>query len=618
MTAGEANEQAFQHLSRQDMKSAFYLFQKASDLEPHSIEYANNAGTAALRADLLTEARKYLERALAIDPQANLPRTNLKDLERRESLGGVAAAHKRLSMEQLEGLPRPEDWFVGRHAPQGKTVAQGVSLPTWGETRAPLLSEVEGANAPSRFHHRVRPLPRLTLQDLYKPENALFRFGRRPFVLVNVANDQPRWKASLLAARRRWQEWPHVRTKQGRPFPKWDSAGLVLDTNSTMSNADRLSMMRQWFGTPANARWPTGAAGGYSTSSTWTLNALSKAFGDRQVDAYPHNMEASTVQPKFMSLRAALRELRDPLLKAAESQLRPNSSYVQWNMAPDDWATIVEALPGPLPEPFGDADSWFDGCLHSTASFQHGRKAPFVRHQRSLDETFSIKTHWRMMLVGSWSAGMFGHWDVLATSSWQIHIAGAKRWHICPPDQRPLLGDAGEFDGFNPDYASRPQAQELNCFLDVVVPGDFLFYPKNYWHQTENLVTPTVSITDTVTDHDNYRAIASELARECNGLNRVMGKDDALCEGLDRCYHWWEAAFEGMMVGPNATDVGRSRLASEYTLGSSPLVKGNASTAWVAAVHGAERSERAAWGYRSASEAVSVRMPVCARNRPLL
>jgi hypothetical protein len=47
------------------------------------------------------------------------------------------------------------------------------------------------------------------------------------------------------------------------------------------------------------------------------------------------------------------------------------------------------------------------------------------------------------MLLANKGAGMFGHQDVLRTSSWQAQVRGAKKWFICAPDQKQYLYHAG-------------------------------------------------------------------------------------------------------------------------------------------------------------------------------
>lgn len=318
------------------------------------------------------------------------------------------------------------------------------------------------------------------------------------------------------------------------------------------------------------------AAPDNATSSTWTAVALNQAFGRRAADAYPHNMHEVDVHPVMTTMVEALAELDAPSGKFRRSALRPDAAYVQWNVPSADWPRLTASLPGPLPHQFAADDAWLDACLGSVSPLTHRRGAwpPRLRLRsgtpHAFAEEFSRASHWRMLLTGSRGAGMFGHWDVLATASWQFQVSGAKRWHICAPDQRPNLGDAAEFDGFFPNYTAVERAKGLSCFLDVVLPGEFIFYPRNFWHQTENLATPSTSISSTVVDALNHRTVANEMKRECLGLNRLMVPSPALCRALDRCFEWWQSAYHGNMLGPGATDAGRWPLPAEVAEGQSP------------------------------------------------
>jgi ribosomal protein L16 Arg81 hydroxylase len=90
---------------------------------------------------------------------------------------------------------------------------------------------------------------------------------------------------------------------------------------------------------------------------------------------------------------------------------------------------------------------------------------------------------------------MFNHKDTLRTSSWQMQVSGRKKWHLCDNTESPLIGKAGDIDFFQPDYNYYENIWKLECIVVVVGPGDFIYYPKDYWHQTLALDTPTVSIS---------------------------------------------------------------------------------------------------------------------------
>ena len=96
---------------------------------------------------------------------------------------------------------------------------------------------------------------------------------------------------------------------------------------------------------------------------------------------------------------------------------------------------------------------------------------------------------------------------MLRTASWQAQVAGGKKWHICAPDQSPYLYQAGEVDCFYPNYEKYPLFEYARCVQSEVHAGEMIFYPMDYWHQTENLATPSVGDID---------LIALQLTRACS------------------------------------------------------------------------------------------------------
>lgn len=257
------------------------------------------------------------------------------------------------------------------------------------------------------------------------------------------------------------------------------------------------------------------------------------------VDAYPHNMEEETVTPYFMRMDEAIREMRTPSGRWPRSRKHPFSTYIQWNMRRSQWRALMAQL-GRVPDAFRVDDLWLDACLPTEA----------------LQDEFFIATHWRMLLIGNVGAGMFNHWDILRTSSWQFQAKGRKKWHICSPAQQRFMYRAGDVNTFDPDYEKFPLFAEADCFLDAVLEGDFVSYPKDYWHQTENLDTPTISISASIVDLNNAEAVFKELQRECRGeTNRITRMSKELCEGLDRCFAWWENGLTGVLAGDNHTEI---------------------------------------------------------------
>lgn len=141
--------------------------------------------------------------------------------------------------------------------------------------------------------------------------------------------------------------------------------------------------------------------------ATWDASFFVDHFGERRVDYYPHNMETSTVQPMFMSMREALGDLLSDASAGHNSHLPRGAlsegRYLQWNLNSVDWRRVSRFL-GPLPPLFTSDERWLDACLPSDA----------------LRGEFFLNTHWRMIIIGSKDAGMFNHKDSIRTSSFQV------------------------------------------------------------------------------------------------------------------------------------------------------------------------------------------------------
>lgn len=74
---------------------------------------------------------------------------------------------------------------------------------------------------------------------------------------------------------------------------------------------------------------------------------------------------------------------------------------------------------------------------------------------------------------------MFNHKDILRTASWQLQVAGAKRWHLCDGStQDHHMYHAGDVDAFAPNYTAYPRFREATCFLDTVRAGEAVYYPR--------------------------------------------------------------------------------------------------------------------------------------------
>ena len=72
-----------------------------------------------------------------------------------------------------------------------------------------------------------------------------------------------------------------------------------------------------------------------------------------------------------------------------------------------------------------------------------------------------------------------------STHNWAIQLSGVKHFVFCEPGA--LSGATTEFDAFDHDLdATRFESAIGRCFRVVVRPGDLIYWPSRWWHQTHN------------------------------------------------------------------------------------------------------------------------------------
>lgn len=335
----------------------------------------------------------------------------------------------------------------------------------------------------------------------------------------------------------------------------------------------------------------------------WSMQYFAKKFPNAFVEHYSRNMYRESVKPTFTPMQQAFEDMTAP--NSTRYREKPGV-YVQWNLDLETWNQLLDDVADGqdpnLPPFFTSDDLWLEDCMggikeSAKRADQRRRQrrgeagseansvvevetsvnglamsvdssAPAMREvdsngfardsletggDRSPASQFLMGSHWRMLLIGSEGAGMFNHRDILRSSSWQAQISGKKRWHVCDPSQDDHMYYAGEVDTFNPDYKTFPKAKDLDCIDDWVVPGELLFYPRDYWHHTEIKLdegrNESISFTGTLTDSQNYGGMIDEFARECglpgrdgsvSNRPRRIPLNPVVCERMSKCFDWWE------------------------------------------------------------------------------
>ena len=293
--------------------------------------------------------------------------------------------------------------------------------------------------------------------------------------------------------------------------------------------------------------------------NNWSFKYFLEKYPNIDVEHYSRSMVQESVKPTFTSIKHSYRDM-----KASSKWYKDKPGvYVQWNLNSQHWREILEDAVSSsrndkergekenvemeekensvkLPDMFKTDDKWFEKCFDGNKEYIDG---------------FLIGTHWRMLLIGSDHAGMFNHRDILRSSSFQAQLVGSKRWHLCGPSQDEYLYKAGDIDTFNPDYEDFPKAKHARCLDDWVVPGEMIFYGRDWWHHTEVLSDqndgrPSISITGTLTDENNYGGMITELSRECgldlpdgtptSDMTKRIFMPPGTCKNIDRCFKQWE------------------------------------------------------------------------------
>jgi len=335
---------------------------------------------------------------------------------------------------------------------------------------------------------------------------------------------------------------PRVRLVPPRNDSTWNAFVAACGIKHKVSRLPRVNV-RDFFSL-ANAHFAHGEAPFILTGTvprgkealakilaSGTPGSLASVFGNETTDFYPNSMVHHDVHPFLVPFSTAMEELLEPSEAFELNKIGSRGGrYLHLNMGAALWR------------------SYFGGMLAS-AHFPPNLLSTDVWLREAFDtdaerDDFTIGTHWRMLLVGTEGAGMFHHQDILKTASTQFQVTGYKTWHICAPSETPFL--SVEHDMFSPDYERWPAALNARCYLDVLAPGEILFYGADYWHQTLN--TPAnsgelaVSITDTLVDPNNFERVKVGLLEKCKNptpFNRG-GLTAEACKRLPRLFAWWD------------------------------------------------------------------------------
>ena len=73
----------------------------------------------------------------------------------------------------------------------------------------------------------------------------------------------------------------------------------------------------------------------------------------------------------------------------------------------------------------------------------------------------------------------------------------------------------GRVDAFEPDLHACPAFANASCLVATLSPGESLFYPEAWWHQTRTLTPGAASLSRSLITPGNAAAVARALRAFC-------------------------------------------------------------------------------------------------------
>lgn len=115
------------------------------------------------------------------------------------------------------------------------------------------------------------------------------------------------------------------------------------------------------------------------------------------------------------------------------------------------------------------------------------------------------------IFLGPANSGLFLHIDVGHTPAWNVQLSGRKSWKLWSPDQEHLMYN-GNVNAFDPDLDEFPDFAKARSVDVEVGPGECIFVPSLWWHQTKN-VDAGMALTANYVDRFCHQVVLKELSR---------------------------------------------------------------------------------------------------------
>lgn len=202
------------------------------------------------------------------------------------------------------------------------------------------------------------------------------------------------------------------------------------------------------------------AARGWPCCSRWTPEFFAAEYGDREQVLIPHSPPEISRNKRQQEQveRSSMGQVVADIDQGAYANFNPLLNYA--------------------PELRADLDmAWLDAH----------------RDRLGVNQLFQL-------FMGGAGVGTGLHSAISSNLFVQIH--GRKRWVLFSPDCNPVLDVAlsrepcfhSPIDAMSPDYEAHPAFQNVVGYEVVLEPGDVLYNPPFFWHQTVN-VTRSIGVS---------------------------------------------------------------------------------------------------------------------------
>lgn len=129
------------------------------------------------------------------------------------------------------------------------------------------------------------------------------------------------------------------------------------------------------------------------------------------------------------------------------------------------------------------------------------------------------------IFMGPPGSGFRLHVDVGHTAAWNAQLSGRKDWLLFAPEETDNVYE-GKVDAFAPDLQRFPRFARAQPYACTLGPGDVIFTPSCWWHQTRILET-SMSVTGNYANHTNLSLVLSWL-RGQEGMGELADRLEAI------------------------------------------------------------------------------------------